>query len=79
MAAPPLVEFKTILGRSVEISLFLLFSTPINPTGIPIIKLGKSFAFSKNLVLELVKRNKDLPPSEILKITTMAGCSAVSK
>ena len=34
MAAPPLVEFKTILGRSVEISLFLLFSTPINPTGI---------------------------------------------
>ena len=34
---------------------------------------------SKNLVSELVKRNKDLPPSEILKITTMAGCSAVSK
>ena len=33
----------------------------------------------KNLVSELVKRNKDLPPSEILKITTMAGCSAVSK
>ena len=47
IAAPPLVEFKTILGRSVEISLFLLFSTPINQTGIPIIKLGKSFAFSK--------------------------------
>ena len=34
---------------------------------------------AKNLVSELVKRNKDLPPSEILKITTMAGCSAVSK
>ena len=34
---------------------------------------------SKNLVSELVKRNKDLPPSEILKITTMAGCSAVTK
>ena len=34
---------------------------------------------SKNLVSELVKRNKDLPPSEIIKITTMAGCSAVSK
>ena len=34
---------------------------------------------SKNLVSELVMRNKDLPPSEILKITTMAGCSAVSK
>ena len=34
---------------------------------------------SKNLVSELVKRNKDLPTSEILKITTMAGCSAVNK
>jgi ATP-binding protein involved in chromosome partitioning len=34
---------------------------------------------TKNLVSELVKRNNDLPPSEILKITTMAGCSAVSK
>ena len=34
---------------------------------------------SKNLVSELVKRTKDLPPSEILKITTMAGCSAVNK
>ena len=34
---------------------------------------------TKNMVSELVKRNKDLPPSEILKITTMAGCSAVSK
>ena len=28
---------------------------------------------------ELVKRNKDLPASEALKITTMAGCSAVKK
>ena len=27
--------------------MFLLFSTPINPTGIPIIKLGKSFALTK--------------------------------
>ena len=34
---------------------------------------------TKNLVSELVKRNKELPPSEILKITTMAGCSAVRK
>ena len=34
---------------------------------------------TKNMVSELVKRNKDLPPSEILKITTMAGCSAVTK
>ena len=34
---------------------------------------------TKNMVSELVKRNKDLPPSEILKITTMAGCSVVNK
>ena len=32
---------------------------------------------TKNMVSELVKRNKDLPPTEIVKITTMAGCSAV--
>lgn len=30
-------------------------------------------------VEELVKRNKDLPPTEAIKITTMAGCSAVKK
>ena len=34
---------------------------------------------TKNLVTELVKRNKNLPPSEVVKITTMAGCSAVKK
>ena len=34
---------------------------------------------TKNMVSELVKRNKDLPASEALKITTMAGCSAVKK
>ena len=32
---------------------------------------------AKNMVSQLVKRNKDLPPTEIVKITTMAGCSAV--
>ncbi len=32
---------------------------------------------TKNIVSELVKRNKDLPPTEVVKITTMAGCSAV--
>jgi len=43
-------------------------------------KISLTFVeISKNLVSELVKRNKDLPPSEILKITTMAGCSAVNK
>ena len=34
---------------------------------------------TRNMVSELVKRNKNLPPSESLKITTMAGCSAVNK
>ena len=32
---------------------------------------------TKNLITELVKRNKNIPPSEVVKITTMAGCSAV--
>ena len=39
------------------------------------IKMGEPYFKVK----ELVKRNKELPPSEILKITTMAGCSAVRK
>ncbi len=30
---------------------------------------------AKNMVSQLVKRNDDLPPTEIVKITTMAGCS----
>ena len=30
---------------------------------------------TKNMVSQLVKRNADLPPTEIVKITTMAGCS----
>ena len=34
---------------------------------------------TKNMVQELVKRNTDLPPTEAIKITTMAGCSAVNK
>ncbi|UJH66207.1 Mrp/NBP35 family ATP-binding protein [Allomuricauda sp. SCSIO 65647] len=34
---------------------------------------------TKNTVRELVKRNKDLPPTEAIKITTMAGCDAVKK
>lgn len=34
---------------------------------------------TKNVVQELVKRNTDLPPTEAIKITTMAGCSAVKK
>ncbi|MBU3822086.1 Mrp/NBP35 family ATP-binding protein [Flavobacteriaceae bacterium XHP0103] len=34
---------------------------------------------TQNVVEELVKRNEDLPPTEAIKITTMAGCSAVKK
>ncbi len=34
---------------------------------------------TKNVVSELVKRNDNLPPTEIVRITTMSGCSAVKK
>ena len=34
---------------------------------------------TKNVVQEVVRRNKDIPPTEAIKITTMAGCSAVKK
>jgi ATP-binding protein involved in chromosome partitioning len=34
---------------------------------------------TKNVVQEVVGRNKSLPPTEAIKITTMAGCSAVKK
>ena len=34
---------------------------------------------TQNVVQEVVKRNTTLPPTEAIKITTMAGCSAVNK
>jgi len=34
---------------------------------------------TRNVVQEVVNRNEDLPPTEAIKITTMAGCSAVNK
>ncbi|NIV12596.1 MAG: chromosome partitioning protein, partial [Aliifodinibius sp.] len=34
---------------------------------------------TRNVVAEVVKRNESLPPTEAIKITTMAGCSAVNK
>ncbi|PIE48587.1 MAG: chromosome partitioning protein [Flavobacteriales bacterium] len=41
--------------------------------------LEKSFInITKNMVSQLVKRNKELPPTEVVKITTMAGCSAIN-
>jgi ATP-binding protein involved in chromosome partitioning len=30
---------------------------------------------AKNMLSQLVKRNKDLPPTEVVRITTMSGCS----
>jgi ATP-binding protein involved in chromosome partitioning len=34
---------------------------------------------TRNVVQETVNRNQSLPPTEAIKITTMAGCSAVNK
>lgn len=34
---------------------------------------------TQNVVQEVVRRNENLPPTEAIKITTMAGCSAVKK
>ena len=42
--------------------------------------LEKAFeTLTKNVVEEMVRRNDDLPPTEVIKITTMAGCAAVKK
>ena len=34
---------------------------------------------TKNVVQEVVRRNSNLPPTDAIKITTMAGCSTVKK
>jgi len=40
--------------------------------------IAKSFkTLTQNTVIQLVKRNEDLPPTEAVKITTMAGCAPV--
>ena len=36
-------------------------------------------SLTKNVVQEVVARNESLPPTEAIKITTMAGCSPVTK
>jgi len=42
--------------------------------------LEKAFeTLTRNVVQEVVNRNTDLPPTEAIKITTMAGCSAIKK
>lgn len=41
-------------------------------------ELEKAFEeLTRNTVEQVVKRNKSLPPTEAIKITTMAGCAAV--
>lgn len=46
-------------------------------TGTP---LSEAFEeVTRNTVEQTVKRNESLPPTEAIKITTMAGCSAVKK
>jgi ATP-binding protein involved in chromosome partitioning len=40
--------------------------------------LEKSFSeITKEMVSELLKRNENLPPTEVVRITTMSGCSSV--
>jgi len=46
-------------------------------TASPLEKVFEEIA--RNVVQETVSRNENLPPSEAVKITTMAGCSAVKK
>lgn len=42
--------------------------------------LEKSFEdITKEMVAQLLKRNANLPPTEVVRITTMSGCSAVKK
>lgn len=40
---------------------------------------GAFEAITREVVQQVVNRNKDLPATEAIKITTMAGCSAVNK
>lgn len=42
--------------------------------------LEKAFTdITKEMVSELLKRNSNLPPTEVVRITTMSGCSSVKK
>jgi ATP-binding protein involved in chromosome partitioning len=42
--------------------------------------LEQSFTdITKEIVSELLKRNSNLPPTEVVRITTMSGCSSVKK
>mmetsp|Transcript_33289 Transcript_33289/g.38766 ORF Transcript_33289/g.38766 Transcript_33289/m.38766 type:complete len:340 (+) Transcript_33289:199-1218(+) len=42
--------------------------------------LEQSFSdITKEMVAQLLKRNENLPPTEVVRITTMSGCSSVKK
>ena len=42
--------------------------------------LEKAFTnITKEMVAQLIQRNENLPPTEVVRITTMSGCSAVKK
>lgn len=42
--------------------------------------IAKAFEdITKNVVQQMVNRNENMPPTEAIKITTMAGCSSVNK
>lgn len=36
-------------------------------------------SITQNMVAQVVERNKNLPPTQVVKITTMSGCSAIKK
>ena len=39
--------------------------------------LEKAFSdITKEMLTQLLKRNENLPPTEVVRITTMSGCSA---
>lgn len=37
------------------------------------------YSITQNMVAQVLDRNKTLPPTQVVKITTMSGCSAVKK
>ena len=37
------------------------------------------YRIAQNMVAQVLDRNKNLPPTQVVKITTMSGCSAVKK
>ena len=70
--------FETILFNNQKIILFNYHYERFIKS---IKKNYYNFSISKkkleDIIYKLVKRNKNMPPSEAVKITTMAGCSAV--